>query len=92
MCIRDSCYHQFAIVVENRNHVLDTLRVHHHILTAVHYAPPLHHQPAFRTLHVPYLPQTDFLAEHVLSLPIQPEVAMPHLREIIDAVIASVTP
>jgi dTDP-3-amino-3,4,6-trideoxy-alpha-D-glucose transaminase len=85
------CYHQFAIVVENRDHVIETLRDRYQVLTAVHYAPPLHHQPAFKTLDVPYLPQTDYLAGHVLSLPIQPEVAKPHLREIIDAVIASVT-
>ena len=85
-------YHQFAITCGRRDQVLQDLSRHAGIGTAVHYHPPLHRQPAFASEPAPRLPATDSLAETLLSLPIQPEVAGPHLDRIADAVRRAVAP
>lgn len=67
-------YHQFAVTVRDR----ETLRTRLDaagIGTAVHYAPGLHRHPAFLEGARTPLPVTDSLADSLLSLPIQPEVA-----------------
>jgi dTDP-3-amino-3,4,6-trideoxy-alpha-D-glucose transaminase len=78
-------YHQFAIACDER----DALRTHLSdiagIQTAVHYYPALHQQPAFQAAAPIRLPETERLARRLLSLPIQPEVAVPHLKRIIEA-------
>jgi dTDP-4-amino-4,6-dideoxygalactose transaminase len=67
-------YHQFAITSKRRNELAAHLR-RAGIATAVHYTPPLHHHPAFASDHSNRLPVTETLADTLLSLPIQPEVA-----------------
>ena len=68
-------YHQFAITLEARDDVQARL-ARLEIGTAVHYPLPLHAQPAFRAGQRGALPVAERLAETLLSLPIQPEVAM----------------
>lgn len=79
-------HHQFAIAVEGRDAVMITL-VERGVGTAVHYAPPVHLQPAFAQFVTDPLPVTETLASRILSLPIQPEVAGPNRQAIADAVI-----
>jgi dTDP-4-amino-4,6-dideoxygalactose transaminase len=74
-------YHQFAITLEARDDV-QTRLARLGIGTAVHYPLPLHAQPAFSASQRGALPVSERLAETLLSLPIQPEVAMGRVPEI----------
>lgn len=75
-------YHQFAITHAARDDLALALG-DRGIRTAVHYHPPLHHHPAFRSDGA--LPVTERLAANLLSLPIQPEVAEGHVAGIVAA-------
>ncbi|MCL1985328.1 MAG: DegT/DnrJ/EryC1/StrS family aminotransferase, partial [Betaproteobacteria bacterium] len=78
-------YHQFVLTCEKR----EQLRLHlsaRGISTEIHYTPPLHLQPAFMGKERDSLPVTESLARTVLSLPIQPEVAGPHLDYITKSI------
>jgi dTDP-3-amino-3,4,6-trideoxy-alpha-D-glucose transaminase len=54
--------------------------------TAVHYAPPLHHHPAFAPNAQFSLPLTERFAETLLSLPIQPEIAAAQVGRISESI------
>ncbi|MFK5597151.1 DegT/DnrJ/EryC1/StrS family aminotransferase [Methylobacterium sp. HMF5984] len=80
-----SVYHQFAVTVPDRDrlkHRLDAAGIG----TAVHYAPGLHRHPAFVDGARTPLPITDALADSLLSLPIQPEVASNHEERVALAI------
>jgi len=79
-------YHQFAITFDQRDALADYLRENEGIETAVHYYPGLHQQPVFLSPGQAPLPATEKLARQLLSLPIQPEVATPHVARIAQAV------
>ena len=82
-------YHQFAITCADR----DGLRQHlarRGIGSAVHYAPGLQQHPAFDGCAAAPLPVTEALANSLLSLPIQPEVAAATVDRIADAVLEHV--
>ena len=87
---KSSVHHQFAIQVDDRDAVRERLS-QVGIGTAIHYAIPLHRQPAFAGFAREALPITDSLAARLLSLPIQPEVAAPAVEEIVDKVTAAVS-
>ena len=73
---RDECvYHQFVIYVRNRNSVMCQLG-ERGIETAVHYPRPLHMQTAYSSLGYPAgtFPLSERACEHVLSLPIYPQM------------------
>lgn len=78
-------YHQFAVTYPDRDGLRRRL-AQSGIGTAVHYTPGLHWHPAFVDgARVP-LPVTDSLAATLLSLPIQPEVAVGAIERIAAAI------
>lgn len=81
-------YHQFAITVDRRDEVQTRLSAMG-IGTAVHYAVPLHRQPAFAEMARGPLPVAEKLAASLLSLPIQPEVAAGQISRIAAALRAA---
>src|SRR5271163_111894 len=73
---RDECvYHQFVIYVKNRGAVMAQL-AERGIETTVHYPRPLHLQTAYSSLGYPpgTFPLSERACEHVLSLPIFPQM------------------
>ncbi|MCJ2011955.1 DegT/DnrJ/EryC1/StrS family aminotransferase [Methylobacterium sp. J-076] len=78
-------YHQFAVTAADRDGLRERL-AGRGIGTAVHYAPGLHRHPAFAEGARTPLPVTDALAAHLLSLPIQPEVAGGQVARIAGAI------
>jgi dTDP-4-amino-4,6-dideoxygalactose transaminase len=72
---RQSAYHLFVITVEQRDKVLDALKMEG-IQAGVHYPVPLHLQPAYRYLGLKagMFPQSEKAARSVLSLPLYPEI------------------
>jgi dTDP-4-amino-4,6-dideoxygalactose transaminase len=79
-------HHQFPIAIDGRDAVMASLAVRG-IGAAVHYAPPVHLQPAFARYVTEPLPVTESHASRLLSLPIQPEVAGPNREAIMEAVV-----
>jgi dTDP-4-amino-4,6-dideoxygalactose transaminase len=81
-------YHQFAITVTDvdRDDLRRYLKTGEGIQTALHYAPPLHHQAAFGADPSLRLAHTERLSRQLLSLPIQPEVAGAHATRIVEAI------
>ena len=64
-----SVYAQYTIVVENRDELQANLKKKG-IPTAVHYPIPLNKQPIFEHMgHVGEIPNSEYVAEHVISLP-----------------------
>lgn len=56
------------------------------IATDVHYPIPDHLQPLLADQNVVSLPITEFLAGHILSLPLFPELTEPEIERIVDAI------
>ncbi len=62
-------YAQYTIIVENRDELQAKLK-EKGIPTAVHYPIPLNKQPIFEQMsHVGEIPNAEYVAEHVISLP-----------------------
>ncbi|MGU3538287.1 DegT/DnrJ/EryC1/StrS family aminotransferase [Methylobacterium sp. A54F] len=78
-------YHQFAVTHPDRDGLMRHLAAAG-IGSAVHYAPGLHRHPAFAEGAPGPLPVTDRLADTLLSLPVQPEIACQALDRVADAV------
>ena len=83
-------YHQFVLNVDNRNALHQYLRDVEGIVTGKHYATPLHRHPVFDVFCPNPLPITEWFADRVLSLPIQPEIALTHRENIVKAVLRGV--
>ncbi len=86
---RDECvYHQFVIYVKNRNAVAAKL-AEREIETAVHYPRPLHLQTAYSSLGCPpgCFPRSERACEHVLSLPIFPDMTAEQVAFVANSVV-----
>lgn len=75
-------YHQFAIRIRGRAALCSRLEARG-IRTGTHYALPLHRHTAFAGCAAGALPVTEMIADEILSLPIQPEVAEGHEATIV---------
>lgn len=66
-------YAQYSIMVKNRDAFIAKLHAHD-IPTAVHYPIPLHLQPALKSFynHSQSLPHSEYVAKHIVSLPMHP--------------------
>jgi dTDP-4-amino-4,6-dideoxygalactose transaminase len=80
-------YQTFVVTAEKRDALLDHLR-RRAVDAKVHYPLAIHTQPAARSLgHRPDdFPVTQWLADHVVSLPIYPEMTEAQRRAVIDGV------
>lgn len=69
----ESCFHQFVIVVENRDELREILKKNN-IDTGIHFPIPLHLQPAFSNSNnkIGDFPISEYLAGKILSLPMHP--------------------
>jgi dTDP-3-amino-3,4,6-trideoxy-alpha-D-glucose transaminase len=79
-------YHQFAVAVPNRDRIRSLLADKHGIETGVHYPRGVHRHPHFQRPGVS-LPVTDRLADELLSLPIQPQIARDRVEAIAEALL-----
>lgn len=79
-------YHQFAVAVPNRDRIRSMLASKYGIQTAIHYPLGLHRHPHFQRRGVA-LPVTDRLADELLSLPIQPQIARDRVEAIAQALL-----
>ena len=79
-------YHQYAILVDEQYPVsrdaLATYLVDHGIGTAVHYPIPVHRQPLYLNNRDILCPVSEWLSEHILSLPVHPGITTDQCRQI----------
>lgn len=78
-------FHQYTLKVENR----DALKMHlqnHGIPSMVYYPIPLHAQKAFKTLNCNLVQETFEISNHVLSLPMHPELNLDEIELITSTI------
>jgi dTDP-4-amino-4,6-dideoxygalactose transaminase len=83
----DSVYHLYVILVDNRDELqkyLDTKS----IATGLHYPLPLHLQKAYEHLghNKGDFPITENIADHLLSLPMFPELTRKQIEYVVDSI------
>lgn len=88
---RTCVWGQFTVQIENREKVLERLKVAG-IPTAVHYPMPLHQQPAYRDLCriSGGLKNAEAVAARVVSLPMHPYIDLATQERIVNAVAGAV--
>lgn len=65
-------YHQYVVTVEDRRPRFIDYMAAHGVGTMVHYPVPPHRQPCYRGVIDAECPVAEYLADHVVSLPISP--------------------
>ena len=90
--INGTSWHLFVIRVANREYLQNKLR-ENGIETGIHYPIPLHKQPAiskyFRKVH---LPNTEKLANEIISIPIHPHLSESNIQFILEKFIEFAVP
>lgn len=83
-----SAYHLYVIKVENRDELLAYLN-ENGIGAGIHYPVPVHLQPVYESLNYKKgdFPNTELLAEKIISLPIYPELDIENQDYIVDMVL-----
>ncbi|GAB3035952.1 DegT/DnrJ/EryC1/StrS family aminotransferase [Natronobiforma cellulositropha] len=86
-------YHQYTIRVEDRDE-LHTYLNDRGIGAGIYYPTPIHRQPAYEGVATAAtdLPQAEFAAESVLSLPVHPNLEREDLLSVVDAIAAFYEP
>ncbi|MCM2284752.1 MAG: DegT/DnrJ/EryC1/StrS family aminotransferase [Desulfobacula sp.] len=84
-----SVFAQYTIQVKDRANVQSKLKGNG-IPTAVHYPIPLHRQPVFKNQSIS-LPESEMLAERVLSLPMHPHLKVEDQKRIVDSLCRSIS-
>lgn len=81
----DSVYHLFIITVDNRDKLINYLN-ENNIFPGLHYPVPCHLQKAYNHLNYKKgdFPNSEYLADHCLSLPMYAELSSKELSYIID--------
>jgi len=81
----ESVFHLYVFQVENRQGLLDYLKVKD-IQAGVHYPVPVHLQPAYqdRILTANDMSITENLTKRIISLPMYPELSMNDAKKIVD--------
>lgn len=83
----DSVFHLFVITTENRDALADHMKADN-VFPGMHYPVPCHLQKAFE--HLGYkrgdMPNSEYLADHCLSLPMFPEMRDEEVQKVIDLV------
>lgn len=80
-------HHIFPVFHDDRDHLGNHL-ARCGVQTGIHYPTPVHVQPAYRDLgyHRGDLPETEWISEHELSLPIYPEMSLQAIETVAAAV------
>lgn len=83
----ESVYHLFVITVDDRPAMMKHLNKRN-IFPGLHYPLPIHLQKAYSALGYKKgdFPNTEFLSEHCLSLPMFPELTDDEVEYVIDAI------
>ncbi|MCL4119040.1 UNVERIFIED_CONTAM: hypothetical protein GTU68_041812 [Idotea baltica] len=81
----DHVFHQFVVLVEDRNHFVDYLKKKD-IETLIHYPIAPHKQEAFKAYESLNLPLTEQIHKTIVSLPISPVMVENEVIQIINAI------
>lgn len=80
-------YHQYVVRVENRHAFQEFLKMQG-VATLIHYPVPIHQQESYKECRdqARYLPNTENLVPHIVSLPIYPELTDGQIKTVVNAV------
>ena len=79
-------YHQYVVTVEHRKRFMDYMAAHG-VGTMLHYPVPPHRQPCYQGVIDAECPVAEYLADHVVSLPISPWcTSTDDARDIVDII------
>ena len=83
----DSVYHLFVVTVPERAHFMNFMN-EHNIFPGLHYPVPCHLQKAYAHLNYSQgdFPNSEYLAEHCVSLPIYAELKDDAVQYVIDTI------
>jgi perosamine synthetase len=91
----EHAWHQYCVVIDpdmfgcNRDSFSEHLN-NQGISTGIHYPRGLHQQPIFEKLYGKrHLPNTEYLSQHILALPVHHGLSEDHINKIIAAIHAS---
>jgi dTDP-4-amino-4,6-dideoxygalactose transaminase len=84
---REHVYHLFVVTVADRDAFRAALG-ERGVQTLVHYPRPIHHQPAYEHLAPggDRLAESERLCDHIVSLPLFPELGEREVDAVVDAV------
>lgn len=83
----ESVYHLFVITTDNRNKLIKHFN-ENNIYPGIHYPVPCHLQKAYSFLNYKKgdFPNSEYLADHCLSLPMYPELANEEVEKVIEVI------
>jgi len=83
----DSAYHLFVVTVPDREHFMNFMN-EHNIYPGLHYPVPCHLQKAYAHLNYKEgdFPNSEYLAQHCVSLPIYAELKDDAIQYVIDTI------
>lgn len=81
----DHVFHQFVVLVEDRDHFVDYLKKQD-IETLIHYPTPPHKQEALRNYETLHLPRTEHIHKTIVSLPMSPVMTENEVTQIINVI------
>lgn len=76
-------YHLFPVFCERRDELHDYLEANG-VGTVIHYPIPPHKQECYKEWNSMSLPQTEYIADHELSLPIGPAIKMSEVEKVVS--------
>ena len=76
-------YHLFPVFCEKRDELHDYLEANG-VGTVIHYPIPPHKQECYKEWNGINLPQTEYIADHELSLPIGPAITIEEVAEVVN--------
>lgn len=76
-------YHLFPVFCEKRDGLHDYLEANG-VGTVIHYPIPPHKQECYKEWNSMSLPQTEYIADHELSLPIGPAITIEEVAEVVN--------
>jgi len=78
-------FHIYALRVPDRDRLLESMKANG-IAAGIHYPVPCHRQPCFRDLPARTLPVTETAVDHLISLPLYPEMTEAQQDRVIEQV------
>jgi dTDP-4-amino-4,6-dideoxygalactose transaminase len=77
----ESVYHLYVIRVDRGSRTdLQKFLSEHDVQTGIHYPQPIHRTPAFARFKAQHCPVAEKYSSQILSLPMYPEIARPHME------------
>lgn len=76
-------FHQFTVLVDDRDEVVNTIRREYGVNCGVYYSSPIHRMPIYESNAS--LPHTEFVSDHCISIPVHPHLTEEQRERVSEA-------